>query len=119
MKTLRTLTTAVLIAVLFNTTSAASFPAISATANSENELYTAIEQLVDYPTKGIDLAKSGYVTTTFKVDKNGWIEVTKANGDKVLTNYVKKQLGLISVEDPELFEKYYEIKIYFDFHEKF
>lgn len=119
MKTLKTLTTAILIAVLFNTSSAASFPAISATANSENELYTAIEQLIDYPEKGVDLAKSGYVTTTFKIDKNGWIKVTEANGDKVLTNYVKKQLDRISVEDPELFEKYFKIKIYFDFQEKF
>ena len=118
MKTLKTLTTAILITVLFNTASAISFPAISATANSENELYTAIEQLVDFPEKGIDLAKSGYVTTTFKVDQNGWIEVKKVKGDKVLTNYVKKQLDRISVEDPNLFEKYYEIKIYFDFKEE-
>ncbi|PLX20342.1 MAG: hypothetical protein C0599_09245 [Salinivirgaceae bacterium] len=118
MKTLKTLTTVILIAVLVNTASAFNFPAISATANSENELYTAIEQLIDYPAKGIDFAKSGYVTTTFKVDNNGWIEVKKVKGEKVLSNHVKKQLNRISVENPDLFGKYYTIKIYFDFQEQ-
>lgn len=118
MKNLKLITVAIFIAFAFNATSTYAFPAISATANSDKELYTAIQQLVTFPEKGIDRGASGYVWTTFHVDEGGWIEVKDVQGKKIFADYVKQQLNLISVENPDLFGKTYRIKINFDFQER-
>ena len=118
MKNLKTLTAAIFIALLMNTTSSFAFPAISATANSDQELYTAIEQLVQFPAELTSRSESAYVWTTFKVNEEGWIEVEDVQGQKAFADYIKKQMELISVEDPDLYGKTYRIKIKFDFQEK-
>ena len=115
MKTLKTLTAALFIALMFNTTANYAFPAIAATANSENELYRAIEQLVQFPKELADRSESAYVWTTFHVDEQGWIEVKDVQGKKEFAKYVEKQMEMISVENPDLFGKTYRIKIKFDF----
>ncbi|PLX20343.1 MAG: hypothetical protein C0599_09250 [Salinivirgaceae bacterium] len=116
---MRTFTTAILLAILLTATTAFAAPKSNDAANSKNELYAAIERIVEFPEKGIDYAKSGYVTTTFKVDENGSITVQKVKGDRTLKNHVKSQIENISIKDANLYGKYYEIKIYFDFTEKF
>lgn len=118
MKNLKTITTALMIALLFNVSSSFAFPAICATANSQQELTQAIKQLVKFPEKGVDRGKSGYVLTSFKVNDNGFIEVKDMEGTSVFKSYVENQMGKISVEDPELYGKYFQIKIHFDFQEK-
>lgn len=118
MKNIKTITAAILIALAFNATSTYAFPAISATANSDQELYTAIEQLVKFPGEGVDRGESGYVWTTFHVNEEGWIEVKDVKGKKLFADHIKKQLELISIENPDLFNKTYRIKINFDFQAK-
>lgn len=115
---MKILSTAILLAVFLNTASAFTTPTVKETISSKNELYSAIEKIVEYPEKGIDLAKSGYVTTTFKVNENGSINVKEVSGEIALKKYVKTQIERISIKNNELYGKYYEIKIYFDFQEQ-
>ena len=112
---LKTITAAIFIALLMSSATSFAFPSISATANTNKELSTAIEQLVHFPEKGIDRGESGQVWITFRVDHDGWIDVKNVTGNKTFTNYVKKQMELISVENPDLYGKFYRIKINFDF----
>ena len=118
MKNLKTLTAALFIALMFNTTANFAFPAIAATANTDQELYTAIEQLVTFPQELAKQSESAYVWTTFEVNKDGWIEVIDVQGKKQFADYIKKQMEVISVENPDLFGKTYRIKINFDFQER-
>ncbi len=115
MKNLKTLTAALFIALMFNTTANYAFPAIAATANSDHELYQAIEQLVQFPKELADRSESAYIWTTFRVDEQGWIEVKDVQGKKEFAKYIKKQMEMISVENTDLFGKTYRIKVKFDF----
>ncbi len=115
MKNFKILTTALFIALMFNTTANFAFPAIAATANSDDELYQAIEQLVQFPEELANRSESAYVWTTFHVDEQGWIEVKDVQGKKEFAKYIKKQMEVISVENPDLFGKTYRIKINFNF----
>ncbi|PLX20341.1 MAG: hypothetical protein C0599_09240 [Salinivirgaceae bacterium] len=119
MKKLVTITGTILIALLFNVSTSFAFPAISATANSEKELSQAIHQLVKFPSQGVDQGKSGYVLTSFKVNNQGQIEVKEIKGTRLYKTYVQEQMEKISVENSDLFGKNFQIKIYFDFQEKF
>lgn len=118
MKNLKILTTALFIALMFNSTVNYAFPAIKATANSNQELYNAIEQLVDFPEELAKHSESAYVWTTFSVDDEGWIKVVNVQGKKRFANYIEKQMELISIENPDLYGKTYRIKIHFDFRAK-
>ena len=115
---MKVLSTAILLAVFLHTASAFTTPTVKETISSKNELYSAIQKIVEYPEKGISLAKSGYVTTTFKVEKDGSVKVKELGGEIALKKDVKNQIEKISIKNNELYGKYYEIKIYFDFQEQ-
>lgn len=118
MKKLIKITTALMIALLFNASTSFAFPSISATANSKNEMIQAITQIVKFPEKGFDRKESGYVLTSFKVNENGFIEVTEIKGITFFKCHVRNQIEKISVENSDLYGKHFKIKIYFDYQEK-
>ncbi|WP_462279821.1 hypothetical protein [Salinivirga cyanobacteriivorans] len=118
MKNFKITTAALILVLIFSANISQAFPAIKATANSDQELYTAIQQLMEYPEQGKAHGASGYVLTTFHVDEEGWITVKDVQGKKVFTDYVKSQLDAISIENPDLYGKNYKIKIQFDFQDE-
>ncbi|ALO15294.1 hypothetical protein [Salinivirga cyanobacteriivorans] len=115
MKSIRLFSATLILALVFSAGVSKAFPAIKATANTDKELYTAIQQLVQFPDNCKELGHSGSVWVTFFVDGDGWIDVYDVRGDCMFSDYVKQQLPLISVENPELFGKTYQIKISFNF----
>lgn len=115
MKNIKLFSAAVILALIFSSGVSQAFPAIKATANTDKELYTAIQQIVKYPDNCKELGHSGSVWVTFFVDGDGWIDVYDVRGDCMFSDYVKQQLPLISIENPELYGKTYQIKINFNF----
>ncbi len=119
MKNLKVISTVLFAAFLFvSTATMAERPPKPSPATSQADLYSALEDVMNYPKSEVGTEASTDVWVTFSITEDGKIETKNVQGKEKFVEHVKKELSTVNLKNPYLHGKTYMIKIAFNYEER-